>query len=229
MYSDEDLLLISGLQHVAFCEKQWALIHMEQEWEENPLTIDGKHLHEFVHEQNRESRGTIRTVTSMRLRSLNLGLYGIADMVEFHRDSSGVEIKNIANNGERWIPYPVEYKRGRKRYDLADEIQLCAQALCLEEMLEVRISQGAIYYGQPRRRVVINFSIEIKNEVYRLCSKARRLFEGVCAPQYNTGAHCKNCSLFNVCMPNLTLTDKSAIYVKNALKDILSPRGDTVP
>lgn len=72
MYSDEDLLLISGLQHVAFCEKQWALIHMEQEWEENPLTIDGKHLHEFVHEQNRESRGTIRTVTSMRLRSLNL-------------------------------------------------------------------------------------------------------------------------------------------------------------
>lgn len=226
MYSDEDLLLISGLQHVAFCEKQWVLIHMEQEWEENPLTIEGKHLHEFVHEQGRESRGAIRTVTGMRLRSLKLGLYGIADMVEFHHDSSGVEIKNIANNGERWIPYPIEYKRGRKRYDIADEVQLCAQALCLEEMLGLPILKGAIYYGQPRRRNVIDFSLEIKDEVYRLCSKARKLYEGECAPQYNTGTHCKNCSLANVCMPNLTSKDKSAKYVENILKDILTYLGD---
>lgn len=226
MYSDEDLLLISGLQHVAFCERQWVLIHVEQEWVENPLTIEGKHLHEFVHEQGSESRGTIRTVTGMRLRSLKLGLYGIADMVEFHRDNSGVELKNIANRGERWMPYPIEYKRGRKRYDLADEVQLCAQALCLEEMLGLTILKGAIYYGQPRRRNVIDFSLEVKNEVYRLCSKARKLYEGECAPQYTTGSHCKNCSLVNVCLPDLTITDKSVKYLENILKDTLAYQGD---
>lgn len=224
MYADEDLILISGLQHVAFCERQWVLIHMEQEWRENILTIEGKHMHEFVHEQGSESRCNIRTVRGLRLRSLKLGLYGVADMVEFHREDA-VVVKNIGYASGRWIPYPVEYKRGRKRYDLVDEVQLCAQALCLEEMLEVPVLKGAIYYGQPRRRNVIEFSSQIRDEVSRLSMRARKLYEGKCIPQFTAGPHCKNCSLYEICMPETTLKDNSVKYVEKILKEISEYKG----
>ncbi len=217
MFSDEDLLAISGLQHLTFCERQWALIHMEQVWSENVLTIEGKQLHDFVHEQGSESRSGVRMVCALRLRSLELGLSGVADLVEFHQSDEGVAVEGLRG---LWLPYPVEYKRGRKRYDLADEIQLCAQALCLEEMLGVSVKTGAIYYGQPRRRVVIDISQELRDKLYSLCSRARELLELKVKPLANVGRHCKNCSLVEDCMPDIIKNDRSEKYISAILRDI---------
>lgn len=156
MYADDDLLLISGLQHLTFCERQWVLIHVEQLWAENFLTVEGGHLHENVHQIGSESRGEVKLATGLYLRSSKLGLYGVADMVEFHRDDErGVVIPGFKDKTKKWLPYPIEYKRGRKRWDNADEIQMCAQAICLEEMLGCSVPEGAIFYGEPKRRVKV--------------------------------------------------------------------------
>lgn len=218
MFSDEDLLLISGLQHLSFCERQWVLIHMEQEWSENLLTIEGRHLHDFVHDQGTESRGDVRLVRGLQLRSLKLGLYGVADMVEFHRDSNGVALPNLPGPS-LWQPYPVEYKRGRKRYDQADEIQVCAQAMCLEEMLGAAIPHGAIYYGQPRRRSEIDLSASLRAEVEGLCQRARALYNGTQRPEFAFGPHCHSCSMAEFCLPDINATDKSAAYLCDIVKE----------
>ena len=218
MFSDEDLLLISGLQHLSFCERQWVLIHMEQEWSENVLTIEGRHLHDFVHDQGTESRGDVRLVRGLQLRSLKLGLYGVADMVEFHRDSGGVALPNLPGSS-LWQPYPVEYKRGRKRYDQADEIQVCAQAMCLEEMLGAAIPHGAIYYGQPRRRSEIDLSASLRAEVEGLCQRARALYNGTQRPKFAFGPHCHSCSMAEFCLPDINAADKSAAYLRDIVKE----------
>ena len=228
MFHDEELLPLSGLQHLMFCERQWALIHMDQEWTENVLTVEGKQLHEFVHEQGSGVREGIRMARGLRLRSLALGLYGVADLVEFHPcggDSAlpaaipGVPLPGLSGH---WLPYPVEYKRGRKRHDKADEVQLCAQALCLEEMLNVTVERGAIYYGQPRRRTEIDFTVELREEVTALCRRTRELYGARQTPPPRLGRHCANCSLENVCMPNLAGKDGSAKYVAGLLEEACS-------
>ena len=218
MFSDEDLLPISGLQHLTFCERQWALIHMEMEWDENVRTVEGKQLHESVHEQGTNVRSGVRMARGLRLRSLALGLYGVADLMEFQPHDNGATLPELPG---RWHPYPVEYKRGRKRYDRADETQLCAQALCLEEMLNVTVPKGAIFYGQPRRRSEIDLTADLRAEVSRLCSRARELYDSRKIPPPRAGKHCSNCSLEDVCMPNLAIKDKSAKYVTNILKELL--------
>lgn len=218
-WEDEDLLSISGLQHLMFCERQWALIHMEQEWNENVLTVEGRQLHQFVHEQGSEVRAGTRMVRGLWLRSLTLGLYGVADLVEFHPFAEGAILPGVSG---KWLPYPVEYKRGRKRYDRADEVQLCAQGLCLEEMLGVSIPRGAVYYGQPRRRSEIELSAELRGEVERICHRARELYEARRIPPPRLGRHCLNCSLENVCMPQLAAKDQSSVYVRDILKEISS-------
>ena len=145
MYSEDDLLPISALQHLTFCRRQCALIHIEQLWVDNIFTAQGNVLHERVHDEKRESRRDVRLEHGMPLRSLRLGLVGKGDVVEFHRDVSG----------KSWRPFPVEYKRGRNKEEECDRVQLCAQALCLEEMLGVGAASGAIYYGKDRRRVEV--------------------------------------------------------------------------
>ncbi len=219
MFADEDLLLISGLQHLMFCERQWALIHLEQEWAENVLTVEGKQLHEHVHEQGVGVRAGVRMVRGLRLRSLTLGLYGVADLVEFHPCEAGAPLPGLSG---RWLPYPVEYKRGRKRSDRADEVQLCAQALCLEEMLNISVMKGAVYYGQPRRRSEIDLCGELRREVGALCCRAREIYEIGRIPPPDRGRHCSSCSLENVCMPELAIRDESTGYIGDILKE-LSP------
>jgi len=139
-YTEDDLIPISALQHFVFCERQCALIHIEQAWTENRLTAEGRLLHERVHDQGGESRAGVRIERGLPLRSLRLGLVGVADVVEFHPLSEG-----------GWRPFPVEYKRGKPKRNACDEIQVCAQALCLEEMLGVRIPAGALFYGKTHR------------------------------------------------------------------------------
>lgn len=220
MYADDDLLLISGLQHLTFCERQWMLIHVEQLWAENLLTIEGGHLHENVHRIGRESRGEVKLATSLQLRSSKLGLYGVADMVEFHRDDeNGVVIPGFKNKAKRWAPYPIEYKRGRKRWDTADEVQLCAQAICLEEMLGCVISEGAIFYGEPKRRTKIALTTVLRDEVAARCERARLLASGSVRPVYTPGRQCKKCSMREYCLPEETYSaDRSRKYLDDLFK-----------
>lgn len=148
MYDPDDCLMISGLQHFRFCRRQWALIHIEQQWAENLRTTEGALLHERAHdEQFRESRGDTIITRSLHVYSLTLGLSGQCDVVEFHRDERGVPLHGYEGT---WLPYPVEYKRGHAKQDGCDELQLCAQAMCLEEMLCCEIPDGALFYGEAR-------------------------------------------------------------------------------
>ena len=222
MYPEEDFILISGLQHLNFCERQWALIHMEQEWAENVLTIEGKQLHDHVHEQGAEPRGKIRMVRGLQLSSAKFGLYGVADLVEFHSDENyhrGNGGRMDVNCGDQKV-YPVEYKRGRKRYDRSDEIQLCAQALCLEEMLQTIVPEGAIFYGQPRRRHLVSFNDDLRGSVQRLCDRARELLTKGRIPPPVLAHHCSNCSLATVCMPEIGSKDNSKMYMEEMWKSI---------
>ena len=211
MYTEDDLLPISALQHLAFCERQWALIHLEGMWAENPLTVEGRILHERADETETEVRGNLRTARGLRLRSLSLGLTGRADVVEFHRLSK-LEEKRSAQAPPRtslplegasglWKPFIVEYKRGKPKIDRCDEVQLCAQALCLEEMLEILIPAGALFYGKPRRRYDVAFDESLRKETENLSVRLHELSNASKTPPAQPSKRCKNCSLNNVCLP----------------------------
>jgi CRISPR-associated exonuclease Cas4 len=185
MYSEDDLLPLSGLQHLMFCERQWALIHLEQQWEENRLTAEGRLLHETAHASGAESRGDVRIVRGLSLRSLRLGLAGQADVVEFH--------------GRQ--PFPVEYKRGKPKSDRSDEIQLCAQALSLEEMLAVSVPRGALFYGTTRRRIDVQCDEPLRSLVEELAERMHELYRRGKTPEASYAPRCEQCSLIEVCLP----------------------------
>jgi len=194
MVADADLIALSALQHYLFCPRQCALIHIEQVWAENAATAEGRVGHERVHAEGAEVRRGIRTVTGMPLRSDRLGVSGIADVVELWRTEAG-----------GWQPYPVEHKRGRPKAHRADEVQLCAQAFALEEMFAVSIPEGALFYGQPRRRTVVAFDAALRALTERVAAEARALIA------WHDGAdvayekkRCDACSLIEICRPRVT-------------------------
>jgi len=205
MYAEDDLLSLSGLQHLLFCERQCALIHIEQVWVENLFTAEGRIMHERVHEANRESRGEVRIEYSVPLRSLRLGLVGKADVVEFHR-------KPVAGQKESatWLPFPVEYKRGKPKKGNYDKVQLCAQALCLEEMLDIDIPAGALFYGKTRRRQDVAFDSALRLETENAAKRLHELFESGCTPKPVYAKKCDSCSFVNLCMPK-TLGKKRSV------------------
>ena len=192
-YTEDDLLPLSGLQNLLFCERQCALIHIEQIWAENLFTAEGRILHERVHDADRESRGDIRIEFGMPLRSLRLGLIAKADVVEFHR--------NIEHSHEEWRPFPVEYKRGKPKKDNCDKVQLCGQALCLEEMLKVDIPAGALFYGKTRRRQDITFDSKIRAETEDAARRFHALFDAGVTPKPEYLPKCDHCSLSRLCLP----------------------------
>jgi CRISPR-associated exonuclease Cas4 len=203
VYTEDELLPISALQHLAFCERQWALIHLEGAWVENRLTAEGRVLHDRAHEAETESRGGVRIARGLRLRSLRLGLTGIADVVEFHRtetegDAGGVRLPSV---GGLWQPFPVEYKRGRPKKGPFDEIQLCAQALCLEEMLGATIPHAALFYGTPMRRTEVVLSAALRGQTERLAARLHELTRIGVTPPPVYEDKCESCSLMPVCMP----------------------------
>lgn len=205
MYPESDLLPLSALQHLVFCERQWALIHLEGLWEENRLTVEGHLFHERVDEYETEVRGDLRTVRGLRLRSLRLGLVGKADVVEFRRlpqeestSGSGVCLDGVPGV---WQPVPVEYKRGRPKPDRGDEVQVCAQALCLEEMLGVEIPGGVLFYGQPHRRYEVSLDEVLRKETEGLAARLHKLTEEERTPPARYEKKCKSCSLVSVCLP----------------------------
>jgi CRISPR-associated exonuclease Cas4 len=187
-YAEADLLPLSGLQHLACCERQWALIHLEQQWEENRLTAEGRLLHKTVDSGVDETRDGVRMVRSLAVRSFRLGVTGKADVVEFPLDGGP--------------PVPVEYKRGRPKSEPWDEIQLCAQALCLEEMVGRPVTEGAIYYAARRRRTVVEFSAELRQRTEALAARMHELFRGGVTPAPVLTPRCRSCSLIEICQPS---------------------------
>jgi CRISPR-associated exonuclease Cas4 len=190
MYTEDDLVSISALNHLIYCPRRCALIHIEQIWDENRATAEGRIMHERVHEQDRESRGSVRIEYGLPLRSLRLGLVGKADVVEFHRLDKG-----------SWQPFPVEYKRGKPKVDHCDMIQLCAQAICLEEMLDVSVPNGAIFYGRTRRRLDVSFDDNLRRETEEAAKRAHDLIDSGITPPPVYEKRCESCSLIGECLP----------------------------
>lgn len=215
MYLESSLLPLSALQHLAFCERQCALIHIEQAWSENRFTAEGRLLHERVHEQDSESRGDLYIVRGLKLRSLELGLTGVADVVEFHRSEAG-----IALSGKRglWKIFPVEYKRGKPKKDSCDEVQLCAQAMCLEEMLGCRIENGSLYYGSQHKRHDVCFGPELRKETGELARRLHSLIEAGKTPGAVYEKRCERCSLIDICMPEAGKGQSVGKYLDNLLE-----------
>ena len=211
-YTEDDLLPLSGLQHLLFCERQCALIHIEQVWAENLFTAEGRIMHERVHEADRESRRDIRIEYAMPLRSLRLGLIAKADVVEFHRDKEHPD--------DVWRPFPVEYKRGKPKKDNYDKVQLCAQALCLEEMLDVEIPAGALFYGKTRRRQAVVFDSVLRRETEDASKRFHELVESEVTPKPVYSKKCNNCSMYDLCMPKTVAKARSIDnYLKDAVRE----------
>ena len=234
MFSEEDLLPISALQHLIYCDRQCALIHIEQAWAENSLTVHGKHLHERADSNKHTTANGVRTVRSLPLRSLQWGLIGKADVVEFRtppregraveqltvegespalaRDSGAVEQATVDGGSSIPLnpeprplnPFPVEYKRGKPKPHDADRVQLCAQALCLEEMLNCSIPAGALFYGKTRRRLDVRFDANLRKLTQRTIARLHELIRSRITPPavYERGK-CERCSLIGICMPEI--------------------------
>jgi CRISPR-associated exonuclease Cas4 len=217
-YSDDELLMISGIQHFAFCRRQWALIHIEQQWQENLLTFGGRELHERVDDPFfTEARGTVLVTRSLPIISRRLGLYGVADVVEFYRSDEGVRLRG--RNG-LWRPHPVEYKYGEPKIDERDMVQLCAQAFCLEEMFNTSIAQGDIFYGRVRRRQKVEFDEALRQRVIELSREMHRLFEEGTTPLPEQTKACRSCSLVEICLPHTGKRRSVRRYLDDALREL---------
>jgi len=225
MYLDDDLLPISALQHLLYCPRQCGLIHLEQVWSENLFTAEGRVMHDKVHDGGTESRGDVRSATGVRLVSHQLGLYGQADVVEFHKtegetNESGQTIAvTLPGIKGFWRPFPVEHKRGKPKSHRADEVQLCAQAICLEEMLKVYIPSGALFYGLPRRRQEVIFDEGLRTMTQDVAKKLHELIESGQTPTANYDKNrCDCCSLWDICQPK-SVGRKVSPYIDRMLSD----------
>ncbi|MDD4503402.1 MAG: CRISPR-associated protein Cas4 [Clostridiaceae bacterium] len=212
---EEDFLLLSGIQHFVFCKRQWALIHIEQQWQENLRTIEGGILHEKTHDNTIiESRGDLIISRGMGIFSSSLGLTGACDVVEFHSASDGVSI--FGRDGS-YKPVPVEYKRGKPKEDGADELQLCAQAMCLEEMLLCEIPEAFLFYGETRRRLKIVLDEALRDRVKTIAREMHELYDKRYTPKVKLSKSCKACSLTEICMPKLCKNPSVNNYIKKNL------------
>lgn len=206
VYSEDELIMLSGIQHIAFCERQYALAYIEMQWEENISTIEGHHLHEHCDNPlDDESRKDLIILRSVPLISRRLGLTGRADVVELCRsDDDNTECTiSIDTKEGRWFVLPVEYKRGRPKPDECDEVQLCAQNYALEEAYYIQISKGYLYYGETRRRHEVFFSDSLRQKTEELALRMHELFRSGVTPPPVPGKRCKGCSLMNLCLPGL--------------------------
>lgn len=209
--SMQEPLLLSGLQHFAFCRRQWALIHIEQQWSENVRTVDGMLFHRRAHDGPQfESRGDVLLARGLRIASRRLNVIGVCDVVEFHRDESGIELQGREG---RWTVYPVEYKKGASKINDEDRLQLCGQAMCLEEMLVCAIPEGSLFYGETRRREQVVFTEDLRAKVEELLAEMRRLYESGHTPAAKQTKSCNACSLKEICLPRLSKLSKVSTYI----------------
>ena len=217
MYNEDEFLQLSGIQHFAFCRRQWALIHIEMQWKENFRTVEGQILHENAHNpEMNEKRGNVIVVRAMPVHSRKMGVSGECDVVEFHKSDKGAHI-----NGREgvYMPVPVEYKRGEPKSDNIDILQLAAQALCLEEMFCTDINYGYIYYGETRHRLKVDFDYEIRNEVVRLFEEMHLYYRRGYTPKVKISKKCNACSLKDLCVPVLNKNKSVAEYIDKFISE----------
>lgn len=216
-YSPEDYLMLSGIQHFCFCKRQWALIHIEQQWSDNLLTVEGDILHKNVHDIGfDEKRGDKIVVRGMAINSAELGVSGVCDVVEFMRSEDGVSI--FGREGKYKV-IPVEYKRGKPKENDADRLQLAAQAICLEEMLCCKIEKGFLYYGEIRRREEIAFDDEIRQKTVSMIKEMHGYFERGYTPKTKRTKSCNACSLKDICLPGLQKNISAGKYIRERLDE----------
>ena len=208
-YTPDDLLPLSGIQHFLFCRRQWALIHVETQWRENVLTVEGRQLHERADDPFfTETRNGVVTARAVPVASYRLGLSGVCDVVEFTPSppsplpNSG-EGCRLPNREGLYLATPVEYKRGKPKRDPMDEAQLCAQAMCLEEMLSTSIPRGCLYYGQTRRREEVEFTPQLRGLVEEMSAEMHNYFRRGYTPKVKIHKGCRSCSLADICLPAL--------------------------
>ncbi len=202
MFADDELIPLSALQHFVFCRRQCALIHLDGVWTENRLTAEGRAMHDRVDSRVHESRRDTCVAATLRLVSHKLGVAGVADMVEFHRvRDDAPDGAKLAGKSGRWIPFPVEYKHGKPNGRQADEVQLCAQAMCLEEMLNVAVPCGALFYGKTRHRLDVNFDAALRTLTEETARGVHALFAAGDVPPAEYGPWCESCSLQDACQP----------------------------
>ena len=204
MYQEPDYLLLSGLQHLCFCPRQCAFIHVEQLWSENYFTASGRILHEKVHGGIGESRRCIRTERDLKIASRRLGVTGKTDAVEFYSDGTVI---------------PIEYKHGKPKEDFSDEVQLCAQAMCLEEMLLCEIPEGSLYYGETRRRQVVAFTPELRGRVRHMLEAMQDDMARGHTPSVKADKRCAACSMKEICLPGLRRSPPVAAYLQRAAEE----------
>lgn len=216
-YKEEDFLLLSGIQHYAFCPRQWALIHIEQQWKENYFTVMGNIMHENAHDRDFvEKRKNIVITRGMSVFSRTLGVRGDCDIVEFWPDKAGIPLKGREGT---YQPVPVEYKRGKPKEHDADVLQLCAQAMCLEEMLVCPVPRGFLYYGETRRRLEVLFEEGLQKRVKECFLRMHELYEKGHTPKVRTSKACRACSLSELCIPKLNKNISAKDYLERSLQD----------
>lgn len=216
-YKEDDFLMLSGVQHFVFCKRQWALIHIEQQWKENYFTVDGNIMHENAHDHGfTEKRKDILITRGMPVFSRTLGISGTCDVVEFHRNEEGIALRHTEG---LFLPVPIEYKRGKPKEHDADALQLCAQAVCLEEMLLCRIESGFLYYGETKRRQEIVFDDGLRGQVVMMCGKMHEYFARQHTPKVKVSKACQSCSLSEICLPKLNGSISVKDYMDQNLRE----------
>lgn len=216
-YNEDEYLMISGIQHFVFCRRQWALIHIEQMWEENVRTYEGQILHETAHNVSlKERRNSIITSRGMPIKSDEMGITGCCDVVEFQQTENGISLSGYKG---KYNVYPIEYKKGKAKENEADILQLVAQAMCLEEMMCCKILKGALYYGEIRRRIEIEISDELKMKVRTIFLEMHRLFDNFYTPNVKWKKGCNACSLKDLCLPEIGKNESAQRYVEEYLDE----------
>ena len=216
-YREDDYLQLSGIQHFVFCRRQWALIHIENLWAENLRTTEGHLLHERAHDTSvREKRGDVIAVRGVSVSSPSLGVSGQCDVLEYHASPDGIPLPGTEG---KWQPYPVEYKRGSPKVTDADRLQLCAQAMCLEEMLCCDVPEGALYYGETRHRETVAFTEELRRTVRDSLSEMHHLYEKGYTPRVKPSKSCNACSLKELCLPKLMKVRSVKAYLAEAMEE----------
>lgn len=215
-YNEEDFLSLSGIQHFEFCRRQWALIHIEQQWEENLRTVEGNLLHKNAHDgYSAEKRGDVIVSRGMPIFSRTLGINGVCDIVEFHKQDDGVEI--FGREGKFKV-LPVEYKRGEPKDNDVDVLQLAAQAMCLEEMLCCNIEDGSMFYGETRRRIKVKIDNDLRDKVKSKFKEMHEIYDRRHTPKVKPSKSCNACSLKDLCLPKLCKNKSAREYILDNIK-----------
>lgn len=214
-YSNEDYLMVSGIQHFVFCRRQWALDHIEHQWSENYLTVSGNKMHKKVDDPYiSETRDHKFIVRAMPIHSNEYGLTGICDVVEFQKNSKGIHIFGKEN---KYIPVPVEYKHGKRKSDDSDRLQVLAEGICLEEMLFCNLKYGYLYYGMTRHREKVLFTDDLRDKLDKVVNEMHYYWKNKYTPKVKPSAKCKSCSLKDICLPELMKKETVAHYINRKL------------